>query len=303
MKSIAFLGQKGYFHASSFTGQNSQISGKFFDVGRDGTQSDEEVSKILKKLIDYQPDYLVYFRPDLYPSFTRKVSEVYAGPRIGFLTEPVTHKKFSSPDNIRERKRHLLSTLKSCEVDFWYCYTNELADFVSAKVTVQSVRPLPVNDKLFVGASNRLDFSQPTFVHLGRLNEYRMSYLNSIKENCNPIIIENGVPISDLEKFVKSSIVGINLHVGPINNFENRVLLHMARNHLVMSQVLRPDFGLLPGCEYIYFETQDELAVAVNDCQENPELAKWVASRGHMFAQKFRASKQWLDILDLDNVQ
>ena len=270
------------------------------DVGRDGIRSQEEESKTLKDLLDYQPDYLVYFRPDLFPAFTKEVSKIFAGPRVGFLTEPVTHKRFSSPDNIRERKGHLLSTIKMCEVDFWYCYTNELADFVSSKVTVQSVRPLPVNDKLFVRASDQLDFIHPTFVHVGRLNEYRMSYLNSIKEKCNPVIIENGVPISDLEKFLKGGIIGINLHVGPINNFENRVLLHMARSHLVISQVLKPDFGLLPGCEYLFFETQGDLATAVKNCRENPELAKWIARRGHMFAQKFRASKQWLDILDLD---
>ena len=264
-------------------------------------RSEKEESETLKNLIDYQPDYVVYFRPDLFPEFTKKVSKIYAGPRIGFLTEPVTHKRFSSPDNIRERKHHLLSTVQMCEVDFWYCYTNELAEFVNGKINVQSVRPLPVNDKLFARTSDFLDFKDPTFVHVGRLNDYRMSYLNSIKEICDPVIIENGIPISDLVKFLKGGIVGINLHVGPINNFENRVLLHMARNHLVISQVLKPDFGLLPGCEYFVFESPGELAESVKNSQEIPELANWIASRGHQFAQKFRASKQWLDILDLDN--
>ena len=45
--------------------------------------------------------------------------------------------------------------------------------------------------------------------------------------------------------------VGINVHNEPYPSFENRVCLHLAAGHLVLSEPLSPTHGLEPGIDYL----------------------------------------------------
>lgn len=301
MRRIAFVGQSRYFLSSAFVGKNSHIFGIFIDISRDGdrTQLDEE--NAMKKLKDFAPDFIVYFRPETYPDFTKEVFKAWGLQSIGFLTEPVTSIGKKNTDNIQERRAYLLENISRCEVDSWICYSLELADFISSKIRVRSVQPLPVNDEIFQESQSLLNLEDQKIVFVGRLNPYRISYLDPIKQKFNPLVIDNGLDLGELGDLLKNkSVVGLNLHVGSMLTFENRVLMHMAQGHLVVSQILTPDFGILPGCEYLAFESPSELIQTLDLCQANPDWANWIRLRGAMFSENFRASLQWKKIIDTE---
>ncbi len=54
--------------------------------------------------------------------------------------------------------------------------------------------------------------------------------------------------------------VGINLHNEPYPSFENRVCLHLAAGHLVLTEPLSPAHGLEPGIDFL--EIRDGKAAA-----------------------------------------
>jgi hypothetical protein len=115
-----------------------------------------------------------------------------------------------------------------------------------------------------------------------------------LKSNYNPLIIENGLDFFQFSQaFSDSSFNAINVHVGTIQTFEHRVLVHMAMGHLVLSQVLQPDFGFLPNCEYVHFTNADSLKDALSRIEKDSQWASWVAKRGRHMVEKHRASEVW----------
>jgi hypothetical protein len=92
--------------------------------------------------------------------------------------------------------------------------------------------------------------------------------------------------------------VGINLHGAPEPlSFENRVLLHLASGHLVLSEPLEPTFGLEPGIDFIQFVGRDELSLRLHQIRYQPDAYERVRIRGRDKAEQFRASRVWPDVL------
>jgi glyoxylate carboligase len=108
------------------------------------------------------------------------------------------------------------------------------------------------------------------------------------------LIIENGLDFFQFSQvFSDLSFNAINIHVGTIQTFEHRVLVHMAMGHLVLSQVLQPDFGFLPNCEYVHFTNTVSLEDALSRIEKDPQWSSWVAERGRLMVEKHRASEVW----------
>lgn len=114
MTRIAFLGQGRYFLPASFTGISQTLQGKFFDLDQD----DDEIS-LLESIERFDPDVLVYFRPDMFPHLTRLLQQHVDVPTIGFLTEPVTGGSILPRDNIRDRRKYLKGVINQCAVSNW----------------------------------------------------------------------------------------------------------------------------------------------------------------------------------------
>ena len=85
--------------------------------------------------------------------------------------------------------------------------------------------------------------------------------------------------------------VGINLHVGPFPSFENRVCLHLAAGHLVVSEPLDPPHGLEPGIDYVQVRSPSVLKHVVGAIRTNPDAFRAIRVRGHAKAASFRASR------------
>ena len=287
---IAFVGQGRYFLAASFEGKKRNSIGVFIDLDHPSLTTEVIISEIIR----FKPDLIVVFRPDFFQDLTNIIYKLQAAPVAGYFSEPIGHRFSFFVDNLRSRRNALRQSLKSLHLDYTICFTDELAVFVSRFRTVHAVFPLPVNDDLFVNQEITLESARILFV--GRLNDYRIGILDFVKHRFNPIIVDNGFDYRDLSLLLNGkSAIALNIHVGKMKTFEHRALVHMAAGHLMLSQTLAPDFGFLPDCEYINFNSGSELVSKLNEIYSNPELALWIARRGNQMARRHAASNIWTD--------
>ena len=87
--------------------------------------------------------------------------------------------------------------------------------------------------------------------------------------------------------------VAINVHNEPYPSFENRVCLHLAAGHLVLTEPLSPTHGLEPGIDYLEFhEPATHLAAPAGHARAatRPSGTR-VRVRGRRKAEQFRASR------------
>ena len=100
-----------------------------------------------------------------------------------------------------------------------------------------------------------------------------------------------GVDAERLDAPMRAHDVGINLHNEPYPSFENRVSLHLAAGHLVLSEPLDPTHGLEPGIDYLEVSTPEHLHATIALLQRSPNAHHRVRVRGRMKAEGFRASR------------
>ena len=85
--------------------------------------------------------------------------------------------------------------------------------------------------------------------------------------------------------------VAINLHNEDYPSFENRVSMHLAAGHLVLSEALDPLHGLEPGIDYLQVDSPHELRRALTVVTRFPRVHHRVRVRGRLKAEQFRASR------------
>ena len=85
--------------------------------------------------------------------------------------------------------------------------------------------------------------------------------------------------------------VAINAHNQPYPSFENRVCLHLAAGHLVISEPLSPTHGLESGIDFLEFQSGDHLARILATLRRDATVWHTVRVRGRRKAEQFRASR------------
>ena len=109
----------------------------------------------------------------------------------------------------------------------------------------------------------------------------------------NVVHVAAGMYGARLRELFGRTDVAINLHGEPYPTFENRVCLHLAAGHLVLSEPLSPTHGLEPGIDYVEFRTPADLVGLIAALRRAPGLYASVRARGRMKAEQFRASRMW----------
>jgi hypothetical protein len=102
-----------------------------------------------------------------------------------------------------------------------------------------------------------------------------------------------GIAADELEALMASHQVAVNLHNEPYPSFENRVCLHLAAGHLVISETLDPTHGLEPGIDYLEVGRPDELLRIARTLARFPNAYHRVRIRGRHKAEHYRASVAW----------
>jgi hypothetical protein len=155
---------------------------------------------------------------------------------------------------------------------------------------------VPVGDRYFqaVGAPLR---GHPRLLFVGRSTPHRERVLMDVKHHHDLLHLAFGVGAGDLEQAMAEHDVGINVHNEDYPSFENRVCLHLAAGHLVLSEWLSPAHGLEAGMDFIEITGPGSLWHAVEMLGRFPGLWHRVRVRGRMKAEQFRASRVWPRLL------
>lgn len=282
---IAFVGQATYFEICAPEPQAEWAEVSFIDH-----RAGADYTKIIEELLAIDPDVVVVFRPELVPE------GLFSGLKavtLGYLTEPLPR---SPKDKHKDLKRRLsyLKPMDPGNFDRIVSFDPLIADTASDLAPIWRSAPLPVSDAVYSEPKFQQE-AQPIFI--GRSTKHREKYLGSIKHEYDILHIAHGLDMKGLLDLFEKSSISVNLHNKKYPSFENRVSLHLAAGHLVISEPLSPTHGLEPGIDYIEISDPEELFRAVTQAIDNPKAFLKLRSRGRQKAELFRASRVYPRLL------
>jgi hypothetical protein len=248
---------------------------------------------MLASLRALDPDVVVVFRPEIVPP------GAFDGLRaltLGFNTEPIprTEAARAHPDQLFR-----LSELAQTDPgQFDRIVTFDPLGAAAAEpygLKVWRSLPLPVADAVF--APVRPAARPPRITFLGYSTEHREAWLVDAKHHYDILHVAYGVHGDKLRELFARTDVAINLHGEPYPSFENRVCLHLAAGHLVLSEPLSPLHGLEPGIDFLELRSPGQLLEAIFGLRAYPGVHDAVRRRGRRKAESFRASRVWPRVL------
>jgi hypothetical protein len=291
-----FVGQREYFEQCSMLERAAGVV-PFFVDHRGGA----DPSPVRVALDEIRPDVVVVFRPETLPAgFLRGVDAL----TLGFNTEPIPR---DASGTVHPEQAFRLSELAQTDAgQFDRIITFDpmgAATAESAGIPVWRSVPLPVADHLFA-PELRPPARPPRVAFVGYSTEHREQWLTPVKHEFDVLHVVTGLRIaagldgSSTRELWGSIDVGINLHVGPFPSFENRVCLHLAAGHLVVSEPLDPSHGLEPGIDYVQVRSPAVLKQVVGAIRSHPDAFRAVRVRGRTKAETFRASRLFPRLLE-----
>ena len=281
---LAFVGQSTFFEACSLDdGVVPGIRTRFVEFRRHG-----DVTALLRDLRAFGPDVVVVFRPEIIPAGALR--DVRA-PVVGFLTEPIPRTVGGTHHDL-QRRLWELEQVDARGFDRVVSFDPLIATTAAEILPVWRSVPLPVADRLYRAV--RPMTSKPRVLFVGRSTEHREQMLRPAKELYPDLLhMAFGVGADELEELMDRHDVALNVHNDTYLSFENRVCLHLAAGHLVISEPLSPTHGLEHDIDYVPVGTADGLAHAIERLHRFPGLWHRVRVRGRQKAEAFRASHVW----------
>jgi hypothetical protein len=275
---FAQVGQSTYFEACSLDDSLDGIETVFADfrAGADPTPVREALER-------FAPHVVLVFRPEIVPE---GFFSGLAAATVGFLTEPLPRAASNHPD-LRRR----LSDLKATDpgnFDRLVSFDPLIAESAAGVTKVWRSMPLPVADRLY--APLRRQTGRPQALFVGRSTPHREKILVAAKHKYDVLHVAHGADVEMLEALLAEHDVGINLHNEPYPSFENRVCLHLAAGHLVLSERLSPPHGLEPGIDFVEIATAEQLLHVLQVLETYPGTYDRIRSRGRAKAELYRAS-------------
>jgi hypothetical protein len=282
---MAFVGQATFFAACVPTADDDALVTTFVEF-RQGFDP-----RPMRAALDaFAPDVVVAFRPEVFPPGV--LADVPAAV-VGFLTEPMPRHApgggASHPDLVKRARD--LEGLDPRNVDRVVCFDPLIVPAADPVVPVWRALPLPVADRLFRDRGPVADPPRTLFV--GRSTPHREAFLRPAERVHDLLHVAFGVAADDLERLMDEHDVAINLHNEPYPSFENRVCLHLAAGHLVITEPLSPMHGLEGGIDLLEVSTPDGLQGTIEVMHRYPGVFHKVRVRGRRKAELYRASRVW----------
>jgi hypothetical protein len=282
---LAFVGQGTFFEACSLHAGLRGLEPSFFEFRRDG-----DARALVEDLQVFDPDVAVVFRPEIVPAGALHGLRART---VGFLTEPLPRQLSGMPvhDDL-ERRLWELRHVDASNFDRVIAFDPHIAATAHEVVPVWRSVPLPVADRYFSPVPLPTPTAEgPRAVFVGRSTPHRETLLAESKREFNLLHLAFGVDADALQEVLDGHDVGINLHNNPYPSFENRVCLHLAAGHLVLSEWLNPTHGLEPNIDFVVVQTSGELLNALLTLRRFPGSWHRVRVRGRRKAEQFRASR------------
>lgn len=277
---LAFVGQSTFFVATSLQEQSARIQTAFFEFRRH-----REPEPLIAGLRQFDPHIVIVFRPELIPSGL--FGDLRAA-TLGFMTEPLPRTgRIRHPD--LDRRMHEMREIDTSNFDRVVTF-DPLMREPAAEIGIPIWRslPLPVADRYYAPVEPMT--GAPRICFVGRSTQHREAFLLRAKHELDVLHLAFGVDAERLASVLDEHDVTINLHNEDYESFENRVCIHLAAGHLVVSEPLEPRHGLEPGIDYIEVHSPEHLTEVLLPLQRWPGTHDRVRIRGRMKAEQFRAS-------------
>lgn len=280
---IAFVGQQTFFEVCSMDRPAGGLVPRFFEFRQGG-----DADALRAGLQAFRPDVIAVFRPEVLPHGV--LEGLGARARLGFLTEPIPRTRGAAHPDL-ERRLGELRRVDATNVDRVVTFDPMIAQTANEVVPVWRSLPLPVSDRMYrpVGSS----LGRPRVLFVGRSTEHRERMLMLSKHRFDVLHLAFGVHGERLDREMAAHDVGINLHNEPYPSFENRVLLHLAAGHLVITEPLSPQHGLEPGLDVLEVGSPEGLLMVLDRMHRFPGIFHRVRVRGRHKAEQYRASRVW----------
>ena len=279
---LAFVGQQTFFRACALDAAGDRLTTRFIDfrAGRD--------PGLMRAQLDaFAPHAVVAFRPETLPAGA--LADVPAA-IVGFLTEPISRERSGRGAHWDlEARRRAMASLDPANVDRIVSFDPMIVPTADEFMEVWRSLPIPVADRLYRPVRRAAAPARMLFV--GRSTVHRERWLMEVKHRFDCLHVAFGVQAEELERLLESYDITFNIHNEPYPSFENRVLLHLAAGHLVISEPLSPTHGLEPGFDYVEIDSPQELFAAATAAREDPEAFHLMRVRGRMKAEQYRASE------------
>ena len=281
---LAFVGQRTFFEVCALHERSPRAITTFVDF-REG----DDAEAMRAALDAFAPHAVVVFRPEIVPA---GALDGLRAPVVGFLTEPIprTGKGKKAHPDLRRRRADLRKADPG-NFDRIVAFDPLIVPTADEFLPVWRALPIPVADRMYAPVRPPAGPARLGFV--GRSTEHRERFLSHPKHELDVVHVAFGLHGSELDAFMAGLDVAINLHNEPYPSFENRVCLHLAAGHLVISETLSPTHGLEPGIDYVEFSQPDELLSALRTARRHPEAYHRVRVRGRRKAESFRAGVVW----------
>lgn len=283
---LAFVGQSTFFEACAL--QDGLVPGcatTFHEF-----RQDADGARLRERLDALDPDVVVVFRPEVLPD------GLLAGLRatvLGFLTEPLPREGGGVRHEDLERRLWELAQVDARNVDRVVAFDPHIARAADAVLAVWRSTPLPVADRFYAEPGSLRERARPQALFVGRSTPHREHLLAGAKHNQEVLHLAFGVDAGMLGRELAAHDVAINLHNQAYVSFENRVCLHLAAGHLVLSEPLNPLHGLEPGIDFVEVTTPGQLEEALITLRRVPGVWHGVRVRGRRKAEQYRASRVW----------
>ena len=280
---LVFVGQSTFFEACSLEERSARIATRFVEF-RAGADADAMVAAVR----GHRPHAVVVFRPEIVPA------GALAGlraPTLGLLTEPIPRTPGRRQHHDLRRRRDDLAALDPANFDRIISFDPLIVPTADEFMPVWRSVPIPVADRLY--ADVRRIEGRPRLLFIGRSTPHREAFLAHTRGEFDVLHVAFGLAGAELEETMRAHDVAINVHNEPYPSFENRVCLHLAAGHLVISEPLSPRHGLEPGIDYLEVTRSDDLLRAARTLSKFPDAYHRVRVRGRRKAEDYRASRVW----------
>jgi hypothetical protein len=281
---LAFVGQQTYFRACALEEDSPRVRTAFFDF-RAGRDPD----LLRQQLARFAPHAVVVFRPETLPAGV--LADLPAA-IVGFLTEPIS--RTGGGRGLHwdlEGRRRDMRGLDRANVDRIVSFDPLIVPTADEFMEVWRSLPIPVADRLYRPV--RRVHGTPRMLFVGRSTVHRERFLIDVKHRFDCLHVAFGIQVEELETLLDRHHITFNIHNEPYPSFENRVLLHLAAGHLVISEPLSPTHGLEPGFDFIEVSHPEDLLAVATEARAFPDTFHRVRVRGRQKAELVRASRVW----------
>lgn len=286
---LAFVGQATFFEACALDGRDDRVVTRYVDF-----RAGADAGAMRSRLDAFAPDVVVVFRPEIVP---RGAFDGLRARTVGFLTEPIPRRGGSRRTHPDLRRRgNDLAEADPGNFDRTVAFDPLIVATADRYLPVWRALPIPVADRFFADVTPIA--GAPRTVFVGRSTPHREAFLRHPKHETDLLHVAFGLQGSELDALMAETDVAINIHNEPYPSFENRVCLHLAAGHLVLSETLSPTHGLEPGIDYLEFSEPDELLGMLRVVTRHPEAYHRVRVRGRRKAEAYRASTVWPRLAD-----